>query len=160
MISDEETNRDDYCERLSKLWWSDGLPCVQVLRWSASICRVFEVSYTSFVVRSNAMHQIFYWSDLSIQRQFCKIIWSSKSLAQVWICSIECCNVEISKLKKIKVWQSRSNSRLKWLKCVWYLILSIGMSYYQEGCNISCLTWSKVLIGHPKWESWEKTPEN
>ena len=50
---------------------------------------------------------------------------------------------------KVKVWQSWSNSRLKWLFCVLYLILSIGMPYYQEGCNIGCLTWSMVLIGHP-----------
>ena len=47
-------------------------------------------------------------------------------------------NVGISKLKKTKVWQSWSNSRLKWLKCALYLILSIGMPYYQEGCNIDC----------------------
>ena len=62
------------------------------------------------------------------------------------------------KIEKVKVWQSWSNSSLKWLKCAWYLILSIGMPYYQEGCNIDWLTRSKVLIGHPKWESWEKNP--
>ena len=54
-----------------------------------------------------------------------------------------------SKVEEVKVWQSWSNSRLKWLKYVWYLILSIGMFYYQEGCNIDCLTRSKVLIDHP-----------
>jgi hypothetical protein len=35
---------------------------------------------------------------------------------------------------------------------VFYLILSIGMSYYQEGCNISELTKVKVLISWPKWD--------
>ena len=35
---------------------------------------------------------------------------------------------------------------------VWHVlhfILTIGMSYYQEGYNIDYLTLSKVLIGHP-----------
>ena len=31
------------------------------------------------------------------------------------------------------------------------------MSYYQEGCNIDHLTWSKVLIGHPS-ENPERKP--
>jgi len=35
------------------------------------------------------------------------------------------------------------------MKCVLNLILSIGMPYYQEGCNIDYLTRSKVLIDHP-----------
>jgi len=30
-----------------------------------------------------------------------------------------------------------------------YFILSIGIPYNQEGCNIGSLTWSKVLIGYP-----------
>ena len=50
---------------------------------------------------------------------------------------------------QVKVWQDWSDSRLKWLNCVSYLILSIGMPYYQEGCNIDYLTRSKVLIDHP-----------
>ena len=103
----------------------------------------------------------FYWSDLSIQGQFYKMIWNSKSLAQVWICSKGCyALLESQSWRKIKVWQSWSNSRLKWLKCGSYLILSVGTLYYQEGCNIDWLTRSKVLIGHPEWESWEKTPIN
>ena len=61
------------------------------------------------------------------------------------------------KFKKVKVWQRWSDSRLKWLKCVLFLTLSIGMSYYQEGCNIDHLTWSKVLIGHPS-ENPERKP--
>ena len=67
------------------------------------------------------------------------------------------CNVEIPKIGKVKVWQDWSNSRLKWLSCVLYLILSIGMPYYQEGCNIDYLTWSKVLIDDP-WEDPERKP--
>jgi len=35
--------------------------------------------------------------------------------------------------------------------------LSIGMSYYQEGCNIDYLTRSKVLIDHPS-ENPERKP--
>ena len=53
------------------------------------------------------------------------------------------------KVEKIKVWQMWSDSRLKWFKCVLNLILSIGMPYYQEGCNIDYLTRSKVLIDDP-----------
>ena len=59
------------------------------------------------------------------------------------------CNVEIPRLTKSKYGKTESNSRLKWLNYVLYLILSIGMPYYQEGCNIDYLTRSKVLIGHP-----------
>ena len=61
------------------------------------------------------------------------------------------------KFEKIKVWQIWSDSRLKWMKCVSYLILSIGMPYYQEGCNIDYLTRSKVLIDNP-WEDPERKP--
>ena len=61
------------------------------------------------------------------------------------------------KFKKVKVWQRWSDSRFKWLKCVLFLILSICMPYYQEGCNIDHLTWSKVLIGHPS-ENPERKP--
>ena len=50
---------------------------------------------------------------------------------------------------QVKVCQDWSDSRLKWLNCVSYLILSIGILYYQEGCNIDYLTRSKLLIGHP-----------
>ena len=67
------------------------------------------------------------------------------------------CNVGIPKLKKTKVWQSWRNSRLEWLKCALYLILSIGMPYYQEGCNIDYLTRSKVLIDN-SWEDPERKP--
>ena len=76
--------------------------------------------------------------------------WDSKSLAQVWICSkekiMQCWN---PKFKKIKVWKIWSDSRLKWMKCVLNLILSIGMPYYQERCNIDYLTRLKVLIDNP-----------
>ena len=61
------------------------------------------------------------------------------------------------KFEKIKVWQRWSDSRLKWIKCILDLILSIGMPYYQEGCNIDYLIWSKVLIGHPS-ENPERKP--
>ena len=43
------------------------------------------------------------------------------------------------------------------MKCVLDLILSIGMPYYQEGCNIDYLTRSKVLIVNP-WEDPERKP--
>ena len=59
------------------------------------------------------------------------------------------CNVEIPRLTKSKYGKTESNSKLKWLNCVLYLILSIDMPYYQEGCNINYLTRSKVLIDHP-----------
>jgi hypothetical protein len=36
--------------------------------------------------------------------------------------------------------------KLKRLTGCFYLILSIGMPYYQEGCNISELTKVKVLV--------------
>ena len=61
------------------------------------------------------------------------------------------------KFEKIKVWQRWSDSRLKWMKCVLNLILSIGMPYYQEGCNIDYLTRSKVLIDDP-CENTERKP--
>jgi hypothetical protein len=84
--------------------------------------------------------------------------WDSKSLAKVWICSkekfMQCWN---PKFEKIKVWQRWSDSRLKWMKCVLNLILSIGMPYYQEGCNVDYLTQSKVLIVGP-WEDPERKP--
>jgi hypothetical protein len=53
------------------------------------------------------------------------------------------------KFEKIKVWQIWSDSRLKWMKYILNLILSISMPYYQVGCNIDHLTRSKVLIDHP-----------
>ena len=73
----------------------------------------------------------------------------SKSLAQVWILlKKKLCNVGIPRSRKSKYGKAEV-IRLKWLNCVLYLILSIGMPYYQEGCNIDYLTRSKVLIGHP-----------
>ena len=57
---------------------------------------------------------------------------------------------------QVKVWQDWSDSRLKWLNCVSYLILSIGTPYYQERCNIDCLTRSKMLIDHPSEETERK----
>ena len=72
-----------------------------------------------------------------------------KSLAQVWICSRK----ENAMLKS-QDWQSQSMARLKWLKAqvielCFIFNLSIGMSYYQDGCNIVYLTRSEVLIDHP-----------
>ena len=67
------------------------------------------------------------------------------------------CNVEIPRLTKSKYVKTESNSRLKWLNCVLYLILNISMSYYQEGCNIAYLTRSEVLIDHPS-EDPERKP--
>ena len=49
------------------------------------------------------MHQISYWSDLSIQGQFCKMIWNSKSLAQVWIAQkdvMKCWNPKVEEKSK------------------------------------------------------------
>jgi len=43
------------------------------------------------------------------------------------------------------------------MKYVLNLILSIGMPYYQEGCNIDYLTRSKVLIVNPS-EDPERKP--
>ena len=37
-------------------------------------------------------------------------------------------------------------SKLKWLTRFLSLFLSIGMPYYQQGCNISLMTKLKVLI--------------
>ena len=90
----------------------------------------------TLIEKSNAMHQIFYWSDLSIQGQLCKIIWSSKSLAQVWICSKEC-----SAMVESQVEENQNMAKLKQFKAqvveiYLYSILSIGSPYYQEGCNI------------------------
>ena len=74
---------------------------------------------------------------------------NSKSLAQVWILlKKKLCNVGIPRSRKSKYGKAEV-IRLKWLNCVLYLILSIGMPYYQEGCNIDYLIRSKVLIGHP-----------
>jgi hypothetical protein len=42
--------------------------------------------------------------------------------------------------------------KLKRLTSCFYLILSIGMLYYQEECNISELTKVKVLICWPNWD--------
>ena len=102
---------------------------------------------------SNILLEWFEDSRIDLQRY-----WDSKSLTQVWICSkekiVQCWN---PKFVKIKVWQIWSNLRLKWMKCVLNLILSIGMSYYQEGCNINYLTRSKVLIDNP-WENPKRKP--
>ena len=43
------------------------------------------------------------------------------------------------------------------MKCVLNLILSIGMPYYQGGCNIDYLTRSKVLEDNP-WEDPKRKP--
>ena len=59
------------------------------------------------------------------------------------------CNVEISRLTKSKYGKTGVMQSSSGLNFVLYLILSIGMSYYQEGCNIDYLTRSKVLIDHP-----------
>ena len=67
------------------------------------------------------------------------------------------CNVEIPSLTKSKYGKTESNSRLKWLNCVSYLIFSIGITYYQEGCNIDYLTRSKVLIDHPSEDPERKS---
>ena len=50
-----------------KLWWSDGLPCVQVLMWSASIRGVFEVSYPSldWEKQCNASNILLEWLEYS-----------------------------------------------------------------------------------------------
>ena len=122
----------------------------------ASIRGVFEVSYLSYVGRSNAMHQVHYrvtW----IQGHILLRVGISKSLAQVWICSWKENAMLKSQDWQVKVWQDWSDSRLKWLNCVSYLILSIGMPYYQKGCNIDYLTRSKVLIDNP-WEDPERKP--
>ena len=70
------------------------------------------------------------------------------------------CNVEIPRLTKSKYGKTESNSRLKWLNYVLYLILSICMPYYQGGCNIDDLTRSKVLIGHPSEDPERKSLRN
>ena len=70
------------------------------------------------------------------------------------------CNVEIPRLTKSNYGKTESNLRLKWLNYVSYLILSIGMPYYQEGCNIDYLTLSKVLIDQPSEDPERKTYEN
>ena len=102
------------------------------------------------------MHQIYYRVTWIQGHTFLRV-GIPKSLAQVWICSRK----ENAMLKshdwQVKVWQDWSDSRLKWLNCVSYLILSIGMPYYQEGCNIDYLTRSKVLIDHPS-EDPERKP--
>ena len=128
-----------------------------LLRWSASIRGVFEGSYPSLCEKQcNASNIILEW--LEDPRIVLQDYWDSKSLAQVWICSkekiMQCWN---PKFEKIKVWQRWSDSKLKWMKCVSYLILSIGMPYYQEGCNIDYLTRSKILIDNP-WEDPERKP--
>ena len=53
---------------------------------------------------SNAMHQIFYWSDLSIQGQFLqKDLELEVTSSRMDLLKRMLCNVEIPKLKKIKV---------------------------------------------------------
>jgi hypothetical protein len=90
------------------------------------------------------------WSDLRFQRQIYKRDGNAKSLAQVWNCSRK----EVAMVKS-QDWQSQKYGKtenVSELKC-WiidlYFILSIGIPYNQEGCNIGSLTWSKVLIGYP-----------
>ena len=60
------------------------------------------------------------------------------------------CNVEVSRLTKSKY------GKTEVIQEGCRTIKSIGMPYYQEGCNIGCLTWSKVLIGHPSENSKRK----
>ena len=130
----------------------------ELLRWSASFRGVFEESYPNLAVRSNAMHQICFgvtWgskdrlaNELGTLSHWLKYEFAQeKKIMQCWSPMVD----------KVKVWQSWSNSRLKWLFCVLYLILSIGMPYYQEGCNIDCFTQSKVLIDNP-WEDPKRKP--
>ena len=98
------------------------------------------------------------WSDLRFQRQIYKRDGNAKSLAQVWNCSRK----EVAMVKS-QDWQSQKYGKtenVSELKC-WiidlYFILSIGIPYYQKGCNIDYLTRSKVLIGHPS-ENPERKP--
>ena len=100
------------------------------------------------------MHQVYYGVTWIHGHIFLRV-GIPKSLAQVWICSWK--ENAMLKSQDVKVWQYWSDSRLKWLNCVSYLILSIGMPYYQEGCNIDYLTRSKVLINHPS-EDPERKP--
>ena len=94
------------------------------------------------------MHQVYYGVTWIHGHIFLRV-GIPKSLAQVWICSRKVNAMLKSQSQKSKYGKTESNSRLKWLNCVLYLILSIGMSYYQEGCNIDYLTRSKVLIDDP-----------
>jgi hypothetical protein len=60
-----------------------------------------------------------------------------KSLAQVWICSrhrLKALKLELQKDGKIEELQAQE------INSVLYLFLSLGMSYYQEGCNTSSKT--------------------
>ena len=65
-------------------------------------------------------------------------------------CNVEAPRLTKSKYGKTEVIQGSSDFVL-------YLILRIGMPYYQEECNIDYLTWSKVLIGPPS-ENPERKP--
>ena len=67
------------------------------------------------------------------------------------------CNVEISRLTKSKYGKTGVIQSSSGLNFVLYLILRIGLSYYQEGCNIDYLTQSKVLIDHPS-ENLDRKP--
>jgi len=117
---------------------------------------LFKVSYLSYVGRSNAMHQVYCGVTWIHGHTFLRV-GIPKSLAQVWICSWKENAMLKSQDWQVKVWQDWSDSKLKWLNCGLYLILSIGMPYYQEGCNIDYLTRSKVLIDDP-WEDPERKP--
>jgi hypothetical protein len=59
---------------------------------------------------------------------------------------LEVLKLELQKYGKIEDLQAQV------IDSVLYWFLSLGMLYYQEGCNISSKTRSKVLISWPKWE--------
>ena len=125
------------------------LPLVFLLRWSSSIRGVLKNHIHALTEWSNALHQLLMIHNIGVTKIF-KIalswLWKNfKSLAQVWMCS----NVE-TMLKALK-WKLFKYGKIEDFKAqvinlVLYFALSIGMPYYQEGCNISLKTKSKVLL--------------
>ena len=130
------------------------LTMCELLRWSW----LYPWGFRSIIPKLCWEKQVYYrvtW----IQGHIFLWVGVPKSLAQVWNCSWKKNAMLKSQDWQVKVWQDWSDPRLKWLNCVSYLILSIGMPYYQEGLNIDYLTRSKVLIDHPCEDPERKTFE-
>jgi hypothetical protein len=139
-ISHEKINWDVLGEGLNNLWGRSKAAISVLLRWSSSIRGVSKYHIQTLSEGSNASHQhvkidnMEWLMDPSVHPY---AIWKDpKSLAQVWTCSSQrlCWKPSSghrSSMARLKIFKLKRST-----KC-FYSFLSIGMSYYQEGCNVA-----------------------
>jgi hypothetical protein len=126
-----------------------------LLRWSSSIRGVSKYHIRALTEGSNATHLYVVIGNMGWlvdPSEHSYAGWEDpKSLAQVWTCSRHRLSWKpssgyCSSMARLKTFKLKRPTR-----CL-YLILSISMSYYQEGCNISEFTKVKFLISWPEWD--------